>query len=1151
VTFEEVLTQAIAMLQRLGRVSYRALKRQFALDDEFLEDLKYELTEVQQLAVDHDGTVLVWTGDASTARAPMPAPSTSAAVPPPAMRQAREPLTYTPPYLAEKILTSRSVLEGERKQVTVLFADLKGSMELLADRDPEEARQLLDPVLERMMAAVHRYEGTVNQVMGDGIMALFGAPIAHEDHAVRACYAALAMQEAIRRYSDEVRRIHGIEVPIRVGLNSGEVVVRAIGNDLHMDYSAIGQTTHLAARMEQLAPPGSIRLTAETLRLAEGWVQVTPLGPVPVKGLPTPVEVCELMGAGPARTRLQAFAARGLTPFVGRQAELAALHQALERAGAGHGQVVAVIGEPGVGKTRLFHEFTHASRTQGWLLLESSSTSYGKATPYLPIIDLLKAYFQLEDRDDGRRMREKLTGRLLTLDPALGPTLPAFLALLEVPVEDLAWQALDPAQRRQRTLDALKRLLLRESQVQPLLLVFENLHWIDVETQAFLDGLEESLPAARLLLLVNYRPEYQHGWSQKTYYTQLRLNPLPPASAETLLYSLLGEDPSLEPLKQRLIERTQGNPFFLEESVRTLMETQVLVGDQGAYRLARALPSIQVPATVQAVLAARIDRLPSEEKQLLQTAAVIGTEVPLALLQAMAEAPEAPLHLGLTHLQAAEFLYETRLFPEIEYTFKHALTQQVAYETLLQERRRALHARIVEALEALAGDRVAEQVERLAHHALRGEVWDKALAYCRQAGEKAMARSAHREAVGYFEQALSVLQHPPETRGTREQAIDLRLALRSALLPSGDFGRILAYLHEAEAVAESLDDPRRLGQVSRFLTDHFRQIGAYDQAIAAAQRTLALATATGDAVLHPLVNWYLGEAYRAQGDYRRAMHCLEQAAAFFDGARRHERCGHVILPAVFSRTTLAWCHAELGTFAEGRALGDEGLRIAEEVDHPASVMIASWGIGLLAFLQGDLPKALPQLERAVGICQDADLPLWWPRMAAALGAAYTLAGRVTDAVPLLTQAMEQTTAMETVVSQALCHLSLGKAQALAGRLEEAHALAERALALTRERQERGDQAYALRLLGEIAARHEPPESEQAGDYYRQALALANELGMRPLQAHCHLGLGTLYAAIGQREQARTVLYAAIALYRDMDMTFWLPQAEAALGQVKV
>jgi class 3 adenylate cyclase len=391
--------------------------------------------------------------------------------------------------LAENILTSKAALEGERKQVTVLFADLKGSMELLADRDPEEARQLLDPVLERMMAAVHRYEGTVNQVMGDGIMALFGAPIAHEDHAVRACYAALAMQTSVQQYAAVVQRTRGVPIHMRVGLNSGEVVVRAISNDLHMDYSAIGQTTHLAARMEQLAPPGTIRLTADTLRLAEGWVQVTPLGPAPVKGLPAPVEVCELVGAGQARTRLQVFASRGLTAFVGRQAELAALHQALERPGAGHGQVVAVIGEPGVGKTRLFHEFTHAPCTQGWLWLESSSTSYGKATPYLPLIDLLKAYFQLEDHDDGRQVREKLSGRLLTLDPALGPTVPAFLTLLEVPVEDPHWQALDPSQRRQRTMEALRRLLLRESQVHPLLLVFENLHWIDAETQAFLDGL--------------------------------------------------------------------------------------------------------------------------------------------------------------------------------------------------------------------------------------------------------------------------------------------------------------------------------------------------------------------------------------------------------------------------------------------------------------------------------------------------------------------------------------------------------------------------------------------------------------------------------------------------------------------------------------
>jgi class 3 adenylate cyclase/tetratricopeptide (TPR) repeat protein len=1052
--------------------------------------------------------------------------------------------------LAEKILTSKAALEGERKQVTILFADLKGSMELLADRDPEEARAMLDPVLERMMEAVHRYEGTVNQVMGDGIMALFGAPLAHEDHAVRACYAALAMQAALRQYSDEVRRTHGLAVHFRVGLNSGEVVVRGIDNDLHMDYSAIGQTVHLAARMEQLAAPGTILLTAAVLRLVEGLVRVNTLGPVPVKGLAEPVEVFELVGATAVRQRFHTAVARGLTRFVGRQTELAALHQALEQAGAGHGQVVAVVGEAGVGKSRILYEFVHSHHTPGWLVLESASVSYGKATPYAPVIDLLKRYAHVEKHDDLRTIRAKVTGQVVTLDAALQDTGPALWSLLDALPDDSPFLQLDPPQRRQRTLSALKRVLLRESQVQPVLLVFEDLHWIDSETQALLDSLVESLPTARLLLLVNHRTEYQHGWGHKTYYLQLRLDPLPPASADELLQALLGDDPSLAPLKHLLIARTEGNPFFLEECVRTLVETQELVGEPGAYRLARELPSIQVPATVQTVLAARIDRLPPEEKQLLHTAAVIGHEVPLALIQTVAEMPETPLRRGLTHLQAAEFLYETRLFPETEYTFKHALTQQVAYETLLQERRRALHARIVAALEALAGERVAEQVDRLAHHALRGEVWGKTLAYCRQAGEKSLARSAHREAVEYLEQALSALAHLPETRETREQAIDLRLALRTALWPSGDLGRILAYLREAESLAVTLDDPRRLAQVSVFLSNSFYFMGAYDQAIAAAQRTLALATASGEVVLQALANQSLGFAYQFLGHYRRAIACFTQTVAFFEGTQRHERFGQVFLPAVQSRAFLAACHAHLSTFGEGRALGEEGLRIAEAVAHPASLMMASWGIGLLCLRQGDLPGALPRLEQAVGLCQDADLPFYLPRMAAVLGAAYTLGGRVADAVPLLTRALEQTTARGMVGDQALCRLSLGEAHMLTGRLEEVHALAEQALSLAREHQEQGHQAYALRLLGEIAARHEPPEAEQAEAHYQQALALAEELGMRPLQAHCHLGQGRLYGQTGRGEQARTALATAIDLYRAMEMTFWLPQAEAAQAQVE-
>jgi len=514
--------------------------------------------------------------------------------------------TYTPKHLVEKFLTSKAAVEGERKQVTVLFADLKGSMELLADRDPEDARKFLDPILEHMMEAAHRYEGIVNQVMGDGIMALFGAPLAHEDHAVRACYAALRMQDTVKRYAEGVRREHGVTLRIRVGLNSGEVVVRAIGSDLHMDYTAIGETTHLAARMEQLADPGSILLTPQTLALAEGFIQVAALGPMAVRGLPAPVEVYELTGVSAVRSRLQATAARGLSRFVGRDAEMEQLRRVLGQACQGRGQVAALVGEPGVGKSRLVFELTHSHRVEGWRVLEAGSVSYGKATTYLPVIDLLKAYCRIGDRDTYREIREKVTGKLLTLDRALEPTLPALLALLDVPVEDLQWQALDPPLRRQRTLDAIKRLVLREAQSQPLMVIFEDLHWIDSETQALLDTLVESLPTAQLLLLVSYRPEYSHAWGSKTFYTQLRLDTLPPETTRALLDGLLGPDVSLAPLKTLLAATTGGNPLFLEESVRTLVETTALLGEQGAYRLAQSIETVQVPATVQAILAARI-----------------------------------------------------------------------------------------------------------------------------------------------------------------------------------------------------------------------------------------------------------------------------------------------------------------------------------------------------------------------------------------------------------------------------------------------------------------------------------------------------------------------------------------------------------------
>jgi class 3 adenylate cyclase/tetratricopeptide (TPR) repeat protein len=1059
------------------------------------------------------------------------------------------PGSYTPKRLAEKILTSKSALEGERKQVTVLFADMKGSMELLADRDPEEARKILDPVIEHMMEAVHRYEGTVSNLMGDGIMALFGAPVAHEDHAVRACYAALRMQESVNRYANGVRRTEGVPIQIRVGLNSGEVVVGAIGNDLKMDYTAIGQTVHLASRMEQMATPGSVLMTPEALRLAEGYVQVKPLGPVSVKGLTEPVEVYEVTGVGAARSRLQAAAARGLSRFVGRDAETEQLRKALEQARAEHGQVVGVVGEPGLGKSRLFFEFTHSYRTQGWLMLESGSVSYGKATPYLPVIDLLKAYFKIQDRDDQREIREKVTGKLLTLDKSLESTLPAFVALLDVPVDDPAWQALDPSQRRQQTLGAVKRLLLRESQVQPLILLFEDLHWIDSETQAMLESLVESLPTSRLLLLVNYRPEYQHGWANKTYYTQLRLDPLPPESAGEILNSVLGNDHGLQSLMQLLIERTEGNPFFLEETVRTLIETKVLVGERGNYHLEKKVESTQVPATVQAVLAARIDRLPLAEKQLLQSAAVIGKDIPFSLLQAITELSDEELRRGLTHLQAAEFLYETSLFPDLQYTFKHALTHEVAYGSLLHERQRALHARIVEAIEALYSNRLIEQVERLAHHAAQGKVWAKALTYLRQAGTKADARSANQEAASYFEQALTALGHLPESRETREQAIDLHFNLRISLLPLGEHRRVLEHLRTAEGLARALDDQRRLARVGVYIARQLSAQGEHEQAVTACERAMWMAKNQDDYSLEALATLYMGSAYFTLGNYPRAVEVLRGNLVPLDNPVVRERFGGVGFPFAFSREALALSLAECGEFVEAIARGTEAIRISEAGGHPFSVAAMYRGIGHLYLRRGDLHQATLALEHALEICRGVDSSLLFHVVTSALGYACACSGRTAEAIPLLEEAVERPVMTGSNEGQSLRTIWLSEAYLLAGREADARAAAQRALGLARQHKERGHEAYTLRLLGEIAAHNDPPDVGEAEHHYRQALALAEELGMRPLIAHCHVGLAKLYRRAGNHEKAKTHLTNGVAMMRAMEMGLWLEKAAAELKEL--
>jgi class 3 adenylate cyclase/tetratricopeptide (TPR) repeat protein len=1051
------------------------------------------------------------------------------------------PEASAPKYLAEKIRTL-AALENERKQVTVLFADIKSSTEIVADRDPEDAGKILDAVLHLMIEAVHRFEGTVSRVLGDGIMALFGAPAALENHAVRGCYAALHMQGNIKRYSEEIRRTQGLLIQVRVGVNSGEVIVRSIRSDLQMDYTAVGQTTHLAARMEQIAPPGSILVTGDVMNLAKGYIDVKPLGPMTVKGLQAPVEVFEVIGAGTVQSRLQAAAARGLTAFVGRAAEMDVLRDALQRAGTGRGQIAVVAGDAGLGKSRLIHELIHSDYTRGWLVLESNSVSHRSGVPYAAMIDFLKNYFKIDARDDVLTIRDKVTVKLLPFDRSLREAIPPVLHLLEALPEAHALHDMEPLQRREHTVQAIKRIMLAESRLQPVVALFEDLQWSDSSTLAVLDGLIDELSENRILLLVSYRSDHQDAWGSKPHYRLLRLNPLPRETVEELLRTLLGDDPNFAVLKALLVGRAEGNPFFVEEIVRTLVETGVLKGERGRRILAKPVSSVQVPPMVQDVIASRIDRLPPPEKRLIHEASVIGKDVPFTLLHMISNLSEGELRGHLANLQAAEFLYETRLFPDLEYTFKHALTHQVAYAGLLHDRRREIHARILECVEKLHSDRLTEQVERLAHHAREGEVWPKALTYLRQAGAKAVDRPANRDAVVLFEQALEVVKRLPADRNTLEQAIDLRFDIRNALQPLGDLSQILEYLREAERLAALIDDQRRLGWVASYLTEHFRMLGDPDAASEAGERALKIARRLADLPLRVVTNLPLGLLYHATGEYHRAIEVLQWNVDHLKGEQLYERFGLFGLPSVHSRSFLAWCLAEIGEFRTGRAFGEEAVQFAEATDQPFTMMYAHLGIGVLYLRSGDLRQAIPSLEQALELGELTQIPVGFSYGASYLGYALTLAGRGAEGLPLLEQSASPAISKAFVARHSLRMAYLGEAYLLTGRVSDAAAVAAVALELARDHKERGHEAYALRLLGEVTTQSDTVA--QAETHYRGALRLAQELGMRPLAAHCHWGLARLFRRAHDPIAAQEHAAIARAQFQDMEMIGWLQRMEA-------
>ncbi len=1169
--FYDVVEQVLALLQREGRVSYRALKRQFSLDDEYIEDLKAELIDAKRTAIDEDGKVLVWTGASPVLNSQSPVPGSTQPLTPPSS----SPIRYTPPHLVQRILAEQAAMEarntpgGERKAITVLFADIKGSMSLIEDLDPEEAQQLIDPALQFMMDAVHRYEGFVAQSTGDGVFAFFGAPIAYEDHPQRALYAALQMQEESRRFAEQLRREKGVNFQIRVGLNTGEVVLRSIHkDDLHAEYLPVGQSTSLAARMQALAAPGTIIVSETTYKLADGYFAFKPLGEVRIKGVSEAMKVYEAVGVGPLRTRLDRSARRGLVRFIGRQHELEQLQRALARVKEGHGQIVAVMGEPGVGKSRLCYEFKLVSQSE-CLVLETFAVAHGKTYPYLPLVDLLKQYFQITPPDDERRRREKVMGRVLALDRSLEDALPYLFVLLGIAEQSEALQEMEPQLKRQRAFDAVKRLLVRESLNQPVILLCEDLQWLDAKTQAFLTFLGESLASARMLLLVNYRPEYQHGWGNRTYYMQLRLDPLKHEDAEVILSTLLEERngeaaSSLAPLKRLILQKTEGNPFFMEEIVRALFDQGVLAHDPTGVCLMKDVTDVQLPPTVQGVLMARIDRLAAEEKELLQTLAVIGKEFSVQLATSVAALPEARLRGLLARLQTEEFLYEQPTFPEPMLAFKHTLTQEVAYNSLLIERRKAIHERVAQSIEAIFSDRIEDHFSELAHHYSHSGNSEKAIEYLRKAGQQAVQRSAYVEAITQLTTALELLQTLPASPARDQQELTLQIALGAPLVITRGYGvpEVEKVYTRARALYEQLGDaPQLLPELFSLWRFYFVR-GAYQTAYDMAQRFPKLVQNVDNPALLLPGQLALGSTFFRLGEFATARDHLAQGIVSSDLQRHRLSLVKAALygaePGMMVRAYFSWVLCHLGYVDQALQRSQEAVALAHELAHPFSLAYALQFAATVHRLRHEAQAAQERAETVIALASEHGFPYWVAAGKFVRGWALAEQGRLTEGAQGMRHGIDAWRAIG-IQTFGQPYVMLAEVCGKAGDSDEGFHLLDEALAEVRQSGERWWEAELYRVKGELLLNaeggtrnaesiHHSAEAEAEASF-RKALDIARQQQARWLELRTAVRLGRLWKQQGKATEARRLLSELCAWFTEGAETADIREARRLLAEL--
>ena len=1033
---------------------------------------------------------------------------------------------------------------AERRQLTVLVCRLVGVSAHAEPLDPEELLEVTGDYHALCAEVIHRFDGHLAQSQGDQVVGYFGYPQAHEDDAWRAVQTGLGLVAGMAELSRHLQRERGVPLAVRVGLHTGIVVVGLRGHGETRELLALGETPYIAAQVQGLAAPDTVLISPATWQLVDGYFVCESLGAHVLADLAQPLAVYRVLQASMAQSRLEVAGVKGLTPFVGREPEVGLLGDRWQQAKDGLGQVVVLSGEAGIGKSRLVQVLTEAMAAEAHVRVEYHCSPYYQHTALYPIVTALQRLLQFRPEDPPEERLHTLERLLERYGVPLEEGVPLVAALLSLPLpERYPPLQLTPQRQKQKTLELVLAWWLKEAERQPVCVIMEDLHWADASTLELLTLLIDQVPTARMLLLLLCRPDFHPPWASRSYLTQIALGRLSRRQVETMVARITGGKALPTEVLQELVAKTDGVPLFVEEVTKVVLESGLVKEREGQYVLVAPLPPLAIPDTLHDSLMARLDRL-GPAKQVAQLGATLGREFSYELIQAVAPVEEAMLQKALTQLVDVELLYQRGSQPQARYLFKHALIQDAAYQSMLKRTRQQHHQRIAHVLVERFSEMVETHPELLAHHYTEAGVWEEALLYWRKAGQRAFERSTYREAVVCFEQALAVLQHLPESRHRTEQDIDLRFDIRHSLILIGELERILDHLRVADTLSQAIGDQRRLGWVCDYMGSHFRNIGKYHEALEAGERSLAIARDVGDFALQVAANFYLGAAYHALGDYRRGIDFLTQDLASLEGDLSQERFGLSAAPSILSRAWWVLCLAELGEFAKGIRIGDEALRIAEAADRELDLVYAYRGVELLYFRKGELDKAIVLAERGLELCRVGDLPSMSPWFISSLSYVYALSGRIADALPFLDQA-----ASKEIIGWRVLHFAwLSEASLLAGRMDDAIRFVGRALELSRDHKEQGHEAWTLRLLGEIRSYQNPQKVEQAEDAYRQAMAAADKLGMYPLLAHCHLGLGTLYHRIGRLELAQSELSRAIKMYHAMEMAFWLMRAQAIRAQ---